>query len=171
MMSRIGKTWCVVRTHAHAEAKAIENLRRQGFETYLPKFRKLRSHARRRDLVVAPLFPRYCFVALDKARGRWHTIRSTIGVDRILGGDSGPASVGDEIVDELRQREDADGFIQMDEKRRLSTGEQVKLVRGIFSSCSALVEGMADKDRVFVLLEMMGRSVRVLVDETAAVRE
>src|ERR1700691_24764 len=122
VMSNIGRKWCVVRTHAHAETKAIENLRRQGFETYLPKFRKLRSHARRRDLVSAPLFPRYCFVALDRAWGRWHAIRSTIGVDRILGGDGGPASVGDEIVDELRQREDANGFIQIDEKRRFSTG-------------------------------------------------
>jgi len=170
-MSRIGRKWCVVRTHAHAETRALENLRRQGFETYLPRFRKLRSHARRRDLVAAPLFPRYCFVALDKAWGRWHAIRSTIGVDRILGGEQGPASVGDEIVDELRQREDADGFIQMDEKRRFSIGEQVKLVSGIFSSCSALVEGMADKDRVIVLLEMMGRSVRILIDENAAVPE
>ena len=171
MMREMSRKWCVVRTHAHAEAKAIENLRRQGFETYLPKFRKLRSHARRQDVVAAPLFPRYCFVALDKARDRWHAIRSTIGVDRILGGDTGPASVGDDIVDALRQREDADGFIQMDKKRRFSSGEQVKLVRGVFTSCSALVEGMTDKDRVIVLLEMMGRTVRILIDENAAIPE
>ena len=170
-MSATGQKWCVVRTHAHAEIKAVENLRRQGFETYLPKFRKIRSHARRRDLVTAPLFPRYCFVALDKTWARWHAIRSTMGVDRILGGDNGPANVRDEIIDELKQREDTDGFIQMDKKRRFSAGEQVKLVRGAFSSYSALVEGMADNDRVAVLLDMLGRRVRILIDEAAVAPE
>lgn len=170
-MSEIGKKWCVVRTHAHAENKAIENLRRQGFDTYLPQFRKTRSHARRKDIVSAPLFPRYCFVALDKALDRWHAIRSTIGVDHILGGESGPTSIRDEIVDELRRREDDNGFIQMDKKRRFSAGEQVKLVSGLFSSCNALVEGMADKDRIVVLLDMLGRSVRMSVEESAVAAE
>ncbi len=170
-MSGTGRKWCVVRTHPHAEIKAVENLRRQGFEAYVPKFRKLRSHARRQDVVSAPLFPRYCFVALDKACDRWHAIRSTIGVDRILGGDSGPANVRDEVVDELKQREDHDGFIQMDKKQRFSAGEPVKLIRGVFSSCSALFEGMADKDRVVVLLNMLGRNVRILIEETAVAPE
>jgi transcriptional antiterminator RfaH len=59
----------------------------------------------------------------------------------------------------------------MDKKRRFLAGEQVKLVRGIFSSCHALVEGMTDKDRVVVLLDMLGRSVRLSVHENAIAAE
>jgi Transcription termination factor nusG len=44
MTSTAGK-WYVARTHAHEEAKAIEHLRRQGFATYLPRYRKERRHA------------------------------------------------------------------------------------------------------------------------------
>ena len=33
------------------------NLERQGFRTYLPRYRRERRHARRRDIIKAPLFP------------------------------------------------------------------------------------------------------------------
>ena len=33
--------------------------------TYLPRYLKRRRHARRVDIVAAPLFPRYLFVAID----------------------------------------------------------------------------------------------------------
>ena len=54
--------WYVAQTQANAENKAVAHLARQGFATYLPRYLKRRSHARRVDVVAAPLFPRYLFV-------------------------------------------------------------------------------------------------------------
>lgn len=39
--------WYVVETHPHAEVKAEVQLRRQNFQTYLPRYCKQRRHARR----------------------------------------------------------------------------------------------------------------------------
>ena len=57
--------WYVAQTHAQAEAKALLNLARQGFQSYLPQYVKRRRHARRVEWVKAPLFPRYLFVRFD----------------------------------------------------------------------------------------------------------
>ena len=36
---------------------------------------------------------------------------------------------------------------------------------GVFADCWGLVEGVSDRDRVVILLNMLGRKVRVLLDE------
>lgn len=83
MSDVIGQRWYVVQTKVNCEAKAAENLRRQGYETYLPRYLKRRRHARRVDLTAKPLFPCYMFVAIDVAMQRWRSIQSTFGVSRL----------------------------------------------------------------------------------------
>jgi hypothetical protein len=41
------KRWYVVHTQTYQEGRAELNLRRQGFEAWLPLFRRARGHARR----------------------------------------------------------------------------------------------------------------------------
>lgn len=66
--------WYVVQTQVNGEARAAQNLMRQGFEIYLPRYLKRRRHARKIDLTAKPLFPRYMFVAVDVATQRWRSI-------------------------------------------------------------------------------------------------
>ena len=58
------RRWYVVHTQPQGESRAKANLERQGYEVYLPRCRKWRRHARRAEIVAAPLFPRYLFVRL-----------------------------------------------------------------------------------------------------------
>jgi len=62
--------WYVAQTQPQAEFRAVANLERQGFETYLPRYLKRRRHARRIETIKAPLFPRYVFVRVDIASQR-----------------------------------------------------------------------------------------------------
>lgn len=159
--------WHLVQTHSHCEAKATEHLHRQGFTTYLPRHIKHRSHARKVDVIAAPLFPRYLFVAIDCDNQRWSSIRSTRGVASLVSTGNAPARVPDQIITELREREDKSGFIHLTTRALFRPGQRVQVVQGAFSLCEGLFETMADKDRVAVLMEFMGRSVRVLLDEKA----
>ena len=95
--------WYVVQTQANAENKAIAHLARQGFVTYLPRYLKRRRHARRVDVVAAPLFPRYLFVEIDMAAQRWRSIYSTVGVSRLVCNGEFPASVPERVVDLLKE--------------------------------------------------------------------
>ena len=70
-----GQRWYVVQSQPNAERKAVMHLERQGFTTYLPRYLKRRRHARRVEIVGAPLFPRYLFVGIDLTMQRWRSKR------------------------------------------------------------------------------------------------
>src|SRR5271168_3719729 len=159
-----GSRWYVVQTQPHAEAKATGHLRRQGFETYLPRYLKRRRHARKVETVAAPLFPRYVFVAVDLAAQRWRSIYSTVGVARLVCNGDDPAAVPDAVVAALRGREDAGGFIKLDSRPGFRPGEKVRVLDGAFSSCLGLFDGMAERERIAILLDLLGRKVRVVLD-------
>jgi transcriptional antiterminator RfaH len=155
--------WYVVQTHINSEAKAASNLSRQGFGVYFPRYLKRRSHARKVDTVARPLFPRYLFVAIDVATQRWRSIQSTMGVSHLVSWRDSPASVNDDVVGALKQREDESGFIRLERRVRFSPGDTVRVLEGAFSDSLALVEGINDRERVAILLDFLGRKVRVLV--------
>lgn len=163
-MKALARQWYVVHTHPHAELRAAEHLRRQGFDVYVPRFRKLRRHARKTETAIKPLFPRYFFVAFDIAVERWQAVRSTVGIASLVGSADGPTPVAHHVMRDLRRREDKTGFFQLAARNHFVTGERIEIINGMFSACIGLFEGMADKDRIAVLLDMLGRRVRVIVD-------
>ena len=155
--------WYVVQTHAHAEARAMTHLQRQGFATYLPRYLRRRRHARRVETVAAALFPRYLFVAIDLASQRWRAIQSTVGVARLVCNGADPATVPDAVLAQLRSREEG-GFIQLPPPPQFTAGDQVCVLDGAFAACLGLFEGMRDEERVAILLDLLGRKVRVVLD-------
>jgi len=156
--------WFVAHTHPHAEAKATAHLNRQGFDIYFPRYLKRRRHARRIEIIAAPLFPRYLFVAIDLSLQRWRSIYSTVGISRLvcIGDDPTPVPLG--IVEALKNREDASGFIKLDYCPRFRPGDKIRVLDGAFASCLGLFEGMAERERIAILLDLLGRKVRVMLD-------
>lgn len=163
MAIKCDSRWYVVQTQVNAEAKAAANLDRQGFAVYLPRYLKRRSHARKVDMVARPLFPRYLFVAIDLATQRWRPIQSTLGVTHLVCSNGEPASVGDEVIKVLKAREDESGFVDFACRSVFLPGDKVRVVDGAFIDSLALVEGVSDHERVTILLDLLGRKVRVLV--------
>ena len=156
--------WYVVQTRAHAESKACHHLERQGFPTFLPRYLKRRRHAGRVEIVPAPLFPRYLFVLVDIATQQWRSINSTIGVSRLVCNGDEPAPVPSQVVLELQARRDDKGLIPLVEGPRFNRGDKVRVLDGVFGTCVGLFEGITDKERVSILLELLGRKVRVVLD-------
>ncbi len=160
-------SWFVVYTHARAEEKACEHLRRQGYEVYLPRHVKRRRHARYTDFVHAPLFPRYVFVALNRLQEQWRPILSTIGVcDLVRQGDR-PAKVPKGLVEELQAHEQHGAFGHDAQIRRIKHGDPVRIAAGPFANLVGRFYGMATEKRVFVLLDLLGRSVKAQLPNTA----
>jgi transcriptional antiterminator RfaH len=159
-----GSCWYVLQTQPNAEVKASAHLNRQGFDTYLPRYLKRRRHARRVEMVGAPLFPRYMFVTVDIAVQRWRAIQSTIGVSRLVCNGDSPTAVAASIVDGLRLREDEHGFVRLDRRPQFAPGDKIRVLDGAFSACLGLFEGLADRERVAILLDLLGRKVRVTLD-------
>jgi transcriptional antiterminator RfaH len=158
-----GPRWYVVHTQPQSESRADLNLRRQGFTTYLPRYLRTRRHARRTDAVARPLFPRYLFVSLDMARDRWRAIQSTFGVSHLVLAGDDPVALPDGIVDEIRAREGRDGNVMLGLPAGVGPGSSVRLIDGIFTDAVGVIERIADDRRVAILLQLLGRKVRVFV--------
>jgi transcriptional antiterminator RfaH len=156
-----------VQTQANAENKAAGHLARQGFTTYLPRYLKKRRHARRVETVTAPLFPRYLFVEIDMAVQRWRSIYSTVGVSRLVCNGDQPTPVSDDVIGSLRSREGTSGLIRLVHRPNFKSGDKVRILEGAFYDCLGIYEGMTDRERVGILLDLLGRKVRILLDAEA----
>lgn len=159
------KRWFVIHTQPNAELRAAANLRRQEFGVYLPTYLKRRSHARRIDTVRRALFPRYLFVEMD-GDARWRPILSTAGVvDLVRVGDR-PVPVPSGIIDTLRAGEQS-GCYDDTGAARLSPGQLVRVLAGPFAEFVGRVAALADSERVYVLLDLLGREVRAKIQADA----
>jgi len=158
--------WYVVHTQPNAESRAVLNLDRQGFEAYLPRYLKSRRHARKLERVARPLFPRYLFVHLDPDRDRWRSINSTFGVSYLVAHDSMPIPVPDGIVDAIREREDGKGLVTLDVPA-YRPGEKLEILAGPMAMQVGLFQRMSDNERVVLLLDLLGRQVRVTLPSAA----
>lgn len=157
------KRWFVVQTHARAEDKALFNLKRQGFSAYLPKYSKKRSHARRVEWVSRPLFPCYLFVEMAAEDTAWRAIRSTIGVHHFVCAGDTPTPVPEGIIEAIIAREDDKGNVVLSDRERFKKGQTVEITDGPMAETSAIFECVDDRDRVTVLMDLLGRKVRVHV--------
>ena len=155
--------WYVVHTKPRGEETALFHLRRQNFDAYLPLHLKKRSHARRIDWVPRPLFPNYMFVAMDTDQTRWRSIRGTIGVNGLVCNGERPSAVPDGIVEAIRVRENENGFVELNRDDLFKKGERVEIAGGPFAETSGIFECADSKDRVVVLLSLLGREVRTRV--------
>jgi transcriptional antiterminator RfaH len=161
-MTASTRQWFVVQTQPNSERRAVAHLSRQGFGVYLPRYLKRRSHAGKVDMVAAPLFPRYLFVSVDLANQQWRAIRSTVGVAQLVCHGDRPAALADDIIADLRGREDERGLVQLN-RGVFRPGEKVRIVGGAFADHLGMFEAMGDSERVAILLDLLGRKVRVVM--------
>jgi transcriptional antiterminator RfaH len=72
-----------------------------------------------------------------------------------------PAAVPEGIVEELKRRQDENGLIGFQRRARFNPGDTVRVVEGVFADCLGLYEGIDDRERAAILLDLLGRKVRV----------
>jgi len=157
-----GASWFLAQLKPNSATIAERNLKRQGFETFLPLEETTRARGGRFVSATRPLFPGYIFVAFDAARGLWRSVNATRGVTRLVSFGQAPAAVPQELVAQLMAR--CDGAGKLVPRAELAPGDRVELTRGPFTDFVAEVDQIAPDRRVWVLLDIMGGTTRVAVD-------
>jgi len=159
---RNGERWYAVHTLAMREAYAQGHLEHQSFRTFLPKRRKTIRHARKLRVVEAAFFPRYLFVVLNLTRHQWRSVNGTYGVCRLVMQGEEPRPVPRGLVEELIAMADPQGILQFGQELRV--GGRVRLLAGPFADQLAVLDRLDDTGRVRVLLDILGRQVRISTD-------
>lgn len=155
--------WIAIYTKPKQERVAVENIERQGYEAYCPMIKRRVSHARKVQTVLRPFFPSYIFVKLDDQASQWSPLLSTKGVASIVRFGDRLGSVPRALVDQLKSYE-ADGLLRLAAAPKFASGEKVKVTDGPFKDLIAQVLSVSDNDRIWLLLDLMGQSVRVRHD-------
>jgi transcriptional antiterminator RfaH len=155
--------WYVVYTRPREEHVAEENLVRQGFETYWPRFRKRSAHARRVQEVTASLFPRYLFSRFSLEDAGWRVIRSTRGVAGLVSQGFDPTPISEQLIDDIRSREDDKGYVVLGRQIELQKGQRIQLASEAFKGLEVVFEAKKDSDRVVALLGLLGREFKVSI--------
>jgi transcriptional antiterminator RfaH len=156
--------WFVVQTQANRESFAAAALERQGFAVFLPRFAKRVSHARRVSIVHRPLFPGYLFVGLGQD-SRWRAINGTSGVVRLVTAGDAPLPIAAGIVEAMIAQADAGGVVALRPRRTFQPGDPVRIVGGSLADTLGLFEDVKCRQRISILLDILGRKVRVVLVE------
>jgi len=146
--------WCCAQTEPQREAAAQHFLNLAGYATYLPRLRTVRSRGGRKVELRPPLFPGYLFLTI--VDGRWWSARWCPGIVRLLTAGDMPMPVPDAIIDEIRSRERG-GLVVLPKREVFQVGDQVRITAGAFSGRFGLYQGQRARERVLVLLGLLGR--------------
>lgn len=158
----MGQRWCLAQLKPKGLDLAVRNLTRQGFDVFCPRQRLTkRCGVRYREREV-PLYPGYIFVEISEANVPWRRIDSTLGVARLVRfqGDS-PALVPCELIAALTARCDENELLWS--TASLQPGARAEVLRGPFAGYISQVEWLEADQRVWLLLDLMGRAARVAV--------
>jgi transcriptional antiterminator RfaH len=160
------RTWYLVYCKPRQETVARENLVRQGYEIYLPFMRDVRRRQGRRIAQISPMFPRYLFIHLNRDTDNWAPVRSTLGVVSIVKFGHDPARVPDDLIALLRSHEDPQG-IHILPAEEYKPGSRVRITQGGFAGYEGIFQAATSRDRVTVLLDVLGRKARATVDSAS----
>jgi transcriptional antiterminator RfaH len=142
-------SWGVARIHS--EALATRCLAIAGFSVYLPRLRVHRMVSGRRVEFHPALFPNYCFVQIE---AQWHSARWSAGVTAILMDGDKPARLPDGTIAEIKRRERG-GLVEL-EQAGIRRGDRVRILKGPFAGYPAIFSNSRPRDRVEVLLMLLG---------------
>jgi transcriptional antiterminator RfaH len=149
--------WCCVQTETRRERVARHFLGLAGYDVYQPLLREQRRSHGRKITVTPPLFPNYLFVWVVSG---WWDARWCPGIVNIIRNGEEPAHVPDAVIAELRGRE-RNGLIELVKPRGLRPGTRVRVVDGLLVGQIGVLALLKPRERVLVLLQLLGGEQRV----------
>lgn len=157
-MALAASDWYLAQLRPNGAQIARRNLTRQGFSVFHPVQTVTSRRGRAFVTQKAALFPGYLFVGRAPDAAPLRAVNSTLGVARLVSFGTAPTPVPRALITELAARCDADGAL-----RELAPGDAVRLTTGPFADFVASVAEIAPDQRVWVLLDILGRVTRVAI--------
>jgi transcriptional antiterminator RfaH len=162
--------WYCARTKPKHEHIAAANVSRHlGLEVFHPRLRVERATRRGAVRVIESLFPGYIFVRCEIDRSL-NEIKHANGISSLVHFGVKIPAVPDSVIEELQECFESEE--PMTVESRLSPGDEVVVTDGAFAGMRAFVlRAMPARQRVQILLDILGGPTPVEVDRSAVVLE
>lgn len=155
--------WYVAQSIPRMENWAVDNLLRQGFNAYWPRY-EVKVKGRPAVDKFRSVFPGYLFVNFDVLADPWRDICSTRGIRRVLGArDDGAVALPKGFV-ETMLTDSPSGVIEAPENDGVifKQGDELKILDGPFAGRTGVMK-FKEKGRVALLLTLLGRENTVIL--------
>jgi transcriptional antiterminator RfaH len=144
------RPWQVVHTKPRAEARALENLERQGFEVFLPMITLQKVRRAKLASITEPMFSRYLFLRTTAVMEDLSVVRSTLGVSQLVRFGTVPAKVPHAWVAAMRVQPSV-------QETLLKHGDKVILADGMLKGLEAVFMHSDGEMRAMVLIDLLSR--------------
>ncbi|MCL6271339.1 hypothetical protein M3P05_15550 [Sansalvadorimonas sp. 2012CJ34-2] len=147
--------WYLLKTRPRQEQRAVDNLSNQGFEPYCPWLK-------RKGRKPEPLFPGYVFLLFDEYCGDlpWGKVRSTRGVSHFVRFGLKMATISDDLVESIREREQGEEVVPI-----FKPGQEVTFTDeaygGAFNNIQGIFLAEKGEDRCIILLNLLNSERKV----------
>jgi len=158
-------SWYVIRTGPKQEERAIRNLSALSIEGFVPKIRvpRVNPFTGNTSYLPGPMFPRYAFARFDASRSL-HRVCYTRGVRSVISFGCVAVPVDDSIIELIKSRIGADGFVQIGTDFR--AGERVRVKGGPLANFVGVFDHkLESSDRVEILLTAVSYQGRIVVEQ------
>jgi transcriptional antiterminator RfaH len=152
--------WYAAQLRPNGDTLAMTHLQRQGFTPFRPLIWESRRSGQAMASVLRPMFPGYVFVKFDILQPDWCKIRSTRGITRLIGQDAtGPSKLPTALILDMKAR--CASNLPAGPSNTFEPGDQVHVACGPFADFLATVEKVDAQQRIWLLIDFMGRSSRI----------
>jgi len=163
-------SWYVIHTNPRQEERCEANLNAWHVETFNPKFRdrQYNQFTGKPTFIIKSLFPRYIFArfSVDECIQQ---IRFTRGVHSVVSFGDGPTPVDDEIINIIKARVGADGFVRTGSD--LKPGDKVAIGNGALKGFMGVFEREIEEgNRIMILLTAVSYQAHVVMEREAVKR-
>jgi len=153
--------WFLLQTKSKQESRAVENLARQGIDSFSPMIRVEKVFRGKRVVREEALFPCYLFVNFNQSAISTTSVRSTRGVRHFVTCAGSPVVVPDRLIEQLQKRADlGDEQLVSDLPQ---TGDQLEVIEGPFRGLNAVFTEVDGNQRAVVLIKLLNQQVRASI--------
>jgi transcriptional antiterminator RfaH len=161
------ESWFLVQTKSKQESRAVDNLERQGVNSFCPMIGVEKLSRGSRVVKQEALFPGYLFVNFNQESVSSTTIRSTRGVSHFVTCAGAPVKVPESLISQLMLRTDPGN------KETFSTlprkGDSLQIVDGPFRGLKAVFSQPDGNQRAIVLINLLNQQVSASLPFTSLV--
>lgn len=154
-------SWFAVQTRPRHEKKVADGLRARTIENFLPLNREIHRWTDRRKLVELPLFPSYVFVRMQSTHDRVRSaVLTTPGVLAFVGHGGLGAPIPDREIESVRHVAER---ATISPAPYLKAGQRLRIRGGCLDGVEGLLLSQDGEDKLIVSIELIQRSVSVLL--------
>ncbi|MDG1818262.1 MAG: transcription/translation regulatory transformer protein RfaH [Porticoccaceae bacterium] len=151
-------SWFLLQTKSRQEARALENLERQGVDSFCPMVRVEKVSRGTRVVKEEALFPSYLFVNFNQSKVSATSVRSTRGVSHFVTCGGSPVVVPKNLIEQLRKRTGSNSDELVSDLPKI--GDQLQIIDGPFRGLNAVFTEIDGNQRAVVLVDLLNQQVK-----------